>query len=92
MACGYHFIDTESIQNELDANIQSLSEGWNGSIPFHCFAIEEDMVVDTIPTEFILSEIDIFHNHDDEQLPLPSGASGLESDAASRRHAHYLVS
>ena len=59
MACDYHSIDTESIQKELDANIRLLSEGWNGYIPFHCFVIEEDLVVHTIPTEFTLSEIDI---------------------------------
>ncbi len=36
-----------------------MSRGWNGSIPFHCFVIEEDFVTHTIPTEFILSEIDL---------------------------------
>jgi hypothetical protein len=59
MACGYHSIDTDTIQNELDANIRSLSEGWNESIPFHCFVIEEDLVAHTIPTEYILSAINI---------------------------------
>ncbi len=59
MACDYPSVDIDSIQNELDVNVRSLSEGWCGSIPFHCFVIDEDFVTPTIPTEFILSEIDL---------------------------------
>ncbi len=59
MACDNHSVDTDSIQNQLDANIRSLFDVWSGSIPFQCFVIEEDFVTHTIPTEFMLSEIDV---------------------------------
>ena len=59
MACDYPSVDIDSIQNELDVNVRSLSEGWCGSIRFHSFVIYEDFLTPSIPTEFILSDIDL---------------------------------
>lgn len=59
MACDNHSIDIDSIHNQVDANIQSLSEGWIGSTPFPCFFIEEDFAMHTLPMDFMLSEIDL---------------------------------
>ena len=59
MACDNPSVDIDSIQNQLDVNVRSLSKGWCGSIPFQCFVIDEDHVMNTNPTEIILSEIDL---------------------------------
>jgi hypothetical protein len=52
-------VDIDLIQIELDHNIRSLSEGWNGSIPFECCVLYEDDIANISPLNLILSEIDI---------------------------------
>jgi hypothetical protein len=52
-------VDIERIQNELDANIRCLSDGWDASIPFNCCVVEDDHLTNDIPTNFIFSQIDI---------------------------------
>ncbi len=69
MACDNPSVDIDSIQNQLDVNIRSLSEGWCGSIPFQCFVIDEDYVMNTIPTEIILSEINLFQYLNGNKYP-----------------------
>ena len=52
-------VDIDLIQIELDHNIRSLSEGWNGSIPFECCVLYEDDIANISPLNLIFSEIDI---------------------------------
>ena len=91
MACDYHSIDNESIQNELDANIRLLSEGWNGYIPFHCFVIEEDLVVHTIPTELILSKFDICEYVNGKCRQISPVGTKIGNISTCRRHVADML-
>ena len=60
-------VDIECIQNELDANIRCLSDGWGASILFHCCVVEEDHLNTLI--NFISSHIDICEYLNDGRYP-----------------------
>ena len=62
--------DIETIQNKLDMHISScLSHGWKASIPFHCCVIYEIEVPNNLPTNFTLSQIDIYDYLDGNKCP-----------------------
>ena len=62
-------VSIERIQNELDANIRCLSDGWDASIPFNCCVVDDDHLTNDIPTNFIFSQIDICEYFNGRKYP-----------------------